>query len=79
MVLLAVYRIRLRRMGVTHRQPAVGLDLPLKLLIRERADGSAMVGYVSPAAIATRHGLPAELQARLQPVIELAAAAAGTT
>jgi uncharacterized protein (DUF302 family) len=59
--------------------PTAGLDLPLKILIWEEADGSAMVGYVSPAAIATRHGLPAELWARLQPVIALAAAAAGTT
>lgn len=58
--------------------PTVGLDLPLKVLIWEAADGTVTVGYNSPEWIGARHGLPAELQARLQPVAELAALAAGT-
>ena len=56
--------------------PTVGIDLPLKVLIWEAADGSATVGYNSPAWIGARHAVPGELRARLQPVEELAAIAA---
>ncbi len=56
----------------------VGIDLPLKVLIWEAADGTAIVGYNSPAWIGARHGVPDELRARLQPVEALAAIAAGT-
>jgi uncharacterized protein (DUF302 family) len=58
--------------------PTVGIDLPLKVLIWEAADGTATVGYNSPAWIGARHGVPEELRARLQPVEALAAIAAGT-
>lgn len=58
--------------------PTVGIDLPLKVLIWEAADGTATVGYNSPAWIGVRHGVPEELRARLQPVEALAAIAAGT-
>jgi uncharacterized protein (DUF302 family) len=58
--------------------PTAGIDLPLKVLIWEKDDGSVMVGYNSPAWIGARHGVPEELRARLQPVEELAAIAAGT-
>jgi uncharacterized protein (DUF302 family) len=44
--------------------PLVALDLPLKILVW--ADGSRTnVTYYSPAAIAARHGLDAELAAKL--------------
>jgi uncharacterized protein (DUF302 family) len=59
------------------QSPPVGIDLPLKLLIWEDADGIARVGYNSPDWIVSRHGLAAELRARLQPEVELAAIAAG--
>jgi uncharacterized protein (DUF302 family) len=58
--------------------PTAGIDLPLKLLIWEDAQGRVAVGYNSPAWIGARHELPEELRARLQPVEELAAIAAAT-
>jgi uncharacterized protein (DUF302 family) len=58
--------------------PTAGIDLPLKVLIWEAADGAVTVGYNSPTYIGARHGVPQELRARLQPVEELAAIAAGT-
>ena len=57
--------------------PAAGIDLPLKVLIWEDAQGRVTVGYNSPAWIGARHGVPDELRARLQPVEQLAAIAAG--
>jgi uncharacterized protein (DUF302 family) len=57
--------------------PTVGIDLPLKVLIWEAADGSVSVGYNSPAWIGARHPLPEELRERLQPVEELTRYAAG--
>jgi uncharacterized protein (DUF302 family) len=56
--------------------PTVALDLPLRVLIWEETDGTAVVGYSSPAWIGARHGVPEALQARLQPVEALAAIAA---
>ncbi len=58
--------------------PTAGIDLPLKVLIWEGAGGTVTVGYNRPEWIGARHGVPAALQARLQPVAELAAIAAGT-
>ena len=55
-----------------------GIDLPLKVLIWEDAQGRVAVGYNSPGWIGARHGVPDELRARLQPVEQLAAIAAGT-
>ena len=57
--------------------PSAGIDLPLKVLIWEAADGSVTVGYNSPAWIGERHAVPQELRGRLQPVAELATIAAG--
>jgi uncharacterized protein (DUF302 family) len=57
--------------------PTVGIELPLKVLIWEAADGTATVGYNTPAWIGARHGVPEELRARLQPVEALVAIAAG--
>jgi len=57
--------------------PSAGIDLPLKVLIWEDAQGRVAVGYNSPAWIGARHGVPEELRARLQAVEQLAAIAAG--
>src|SRR5208337_446599 len=39
---------------------AVGLDLPLKALVWEDADGKTWISYNDPVWIARRYGLPAE-------------------
>jgi uncharacterized protein (DUF302 family) len=45
-------------------RPLAAIDLPLKVAIWDDA-GQTMVSYSSPAALAARHRLPAELAARL--------------
>ncbi|MEM7567992.1 MAG: DUF302 domain-containing protein, partial [Pseudomonadota bacterium] len=37
----------------------VGLDLPMKVLAYETADGETMIAYTAPGALAERHGLDA--------------------
>ncbi len=59
--------------------PTAAIDLPLKVLIWEDAQGRVAVGYNSPAWIGARHEVPEELRTRLQPVEQLAAIAAGNT
>src|SRR5438045_2496501 len=39
--------------------PTAALDLPLKVLVWEMADGTVWVGYNTPAYLGERHGLPA--------------------
>jgi len=56
--------------------PAAGLDLPLKVLVWEDAQGKTWVAYNRPEYIVARHGLPAALAANLAGVIPLIAAAA---
>ena len=58
--------------------PTAAIDLPMKVVIWEDADGRVTAGYNSPAWIGARHGVPEELRARLQAVEQLAAIAAGT-
>jgi uncharacterized protein (DUF302 family) len=48
----------------------IGIDLPLKMLAWEDADGAVWVSYNDPAWLAARHGLGEEAQ---QTVRELAA------
>src|SRR5580658_10031293 len=58
--------------------PSVGIDLPLKALIYQAADGGTTIAYNDPRYITERHGLPAALAANLVavvPLIEQAAAA----
>ena len=38
-------------------QQTVGLDLPLRVLIWQDADGTTRVGYTNPAVIASGHGI----------------------
>lgn len=56
--------------------PSVALDLPLKILVWQDAEGNAWLSYNSPAYLQRRHGLPAELLSNLAGVEAIAAAAA---
>ena len=56
--------------------PAAGLDLPLKALAWEDAEGKAWVAYNDPQYIVRRHGLSPALAANLAaaaPIVGLAA------
>ena len=58
-------------------EPVAGLDLPLKALIFEAADGKTWIAWNDPQYIVRRHALPAALAASLAaavPLIERAAA-----
>jgi len=57
------------------RQPA-GIDLPLKALVWEDADGKAWFGYNDPAWIAERHGLGAASAAAVKAMAGLLSAIA---
>jgi uncharacterized protein (DUF302 family) len=52
-------------------QPSVGIDLPLKVLLWEDADGSSWLAYNDPAYITNRHGLPAHFNSNLAAVVPL--------
>ena len=41
--------------------PSIAIDLPLKLLVAEDADGKVWISYNAPAYIQARHHLPDEL------------------
>ena len=41
--------------------PSIAIDLPLKLLIAEDAEGKVWISYNAPAYIQARHHLPPEL------------------
>jgi uncharacterized protein (DUF302 family) len=51
--------------------PTAGLDLPLKLLAWEAADGQVWVAYNDPQYVVQRHRLPANLAANLAAVVPL--------
>ncbi|GLS45912.1 DUF302 domain-containing protein [Methylobacterium brachythecii] len=53
--------------------PDFGLELPLKLLVREGPDGKTLVVYTPAAALEGKHGLPAGLAGKLgaaEPLID---------
>ena len=56
--------------------PSVAIDLPLKILVWEDAQGKVWVSYNSPAYLQERHGLPPELLQNIAIVEALAAKAA---
>jgi uncharacterized protein (DUF302 family) len=56
--------------------PSIALDLPLKILVSEDAQGKVWLSYNSPEYLKERHGLPLNLLANIA-VIEKIAAAAG--
>ena len=47
--------------------PSVALDLPLRVLVREREDGKTVVAFHPAAPLLRRAGVPDELAARLDP------------
>ena len=49
--------------GVMVATPLAALDIPLKVLVWEDADGAVSVSYNSPAFLAERHHLEGELRA----------------
>ena len=51
--------------------PAAGLDLPLKALVWEDAEGHTQIAYNDPHYIIRRHGLDAALAANLAAVVPL--------
>jgi uncharacterized protein (DUF302 family) len=53
--------------------PSIAIDLPLKILISEDADGKVWVSYNSSAYLRERHGLPPDLLQNIA-VVELLAA-----
>ena len=55
--------------------PSIALDLPLKILVSEDAEGKVWLSYNSPAYLQQRHTLPAELVTALKTVEALATAA----
>jgi uncharacterized protein (DUF302 family) len=52
--------------------PSIALDLPLKLLVAEDAEGHAWISYNAPAYLTERHALPAEMVPVLTAVEALA-------
>lgn len=57
--------------------PGAAIDLPLKVLVWEDADGKVWVSYNSTEYIQTRHGLSPELVQNIAVVEEVAAKVAG--
>jgi uncharacterized protein (DUF302 family) len=56
--------------------PSIALDLPLKILVSEDAQGKVWISYNSPEYLKERHGLPSNLLPNIA-VIETLAATAG--
>ena len=54
----------------------IAIDLPLKILIWEDAQGKVWVTYNSPVYLQVRHGLPADLLPNISVIEALAKAAA---
>jgi uncharacterized protein (DUF302 family) len=56
--------------------PSIAIDLPLKLLVQEDAQGKVWISYNAASYLQARHGLPAELLQNIAVVETLAAKAA---
>lgn len=56
--------------------PSIAIDLPLKILVWEDAEGKVWLSYNSPEYLQERHGLPADLVQNIAVVGSLAAKAA---
>ncbi len=56
--------------------PTIAIDLPLKILVWEDAEGRAWISYNSAEYLMRRHHVPAELMQNLAAVEAIAAAAA---
>jgi len=57
--------------------PQVALDLPLRVLVREAADGRTLVSFHPAAAMLRRAGVPEALATRLDPAQRILAEAVG--
>ena len=55
--------------------PSVAIDLPLKILVAQDAQGKAWISYNSPGYLKERHGLPDNLLPNIAVVQALVAAA----
>lgn len=55
--------------------PSSAIDLPLKILVREDAEGNVWVSYNSPAYLQQRHHLPQELLPNIAVIENFVAAA----
>jgi len=62
--------------------PTIGIDLPLKVLVWQDAEGSTWLSYNDPAWLARRHGLGADAEATVKTLAgalnAVTAAAAGS-
>lgn len=56
--------------------PSAALDLPLKVLVSEEADGKVWLSFNAPEYLAQRHGIPGELVANIAGIRGLVSAAA---
>jgi uncharacterized protein (DUF302 family) len=56
--------------------PSIAIDLPLKILVWEDADGKVWISYNSPDYLRSRHNFPAELMQNLAAAERIAAKAA---
>lgn len=56
--------------------PSIAIDLPLKILVAEDAQGKVWVSYNSPEYLKSRYGLPGSLVANIAVVQVLAAKSA---
>jgi uncharacterized protein (DUF302 family) len=56
--------------------PSIAIDLPLKILVWEDANGEVWISYNSPDYLKERHGLPQELLQNIAVVKTLASKAA---
>ncbi|MEP4194134.1 MAG: DUF302 domain-containing protein [Aliishimia sp.] len=57
---------------VIQADQAAGLDLPMRVLVHEAADGSVQVSYHAPASLSEDHSVPAET-----PVLKMMTGALG--
>ncbi len=56
--------------------PSIAIDLPLKILVAEGADGKASISYNAPEYLQARHNLPVDLLQNISVAGALAAKAA---
>jgi uncharacterized protein (DUF302 family) len=56
--------------------PSIAIDLPLKILVWEDANGEVWISYNSPDYLKERHGLPQELLQNIAVIETLASKAA---
>ncbi|HEY4133450.1 MAG TPA: DUF302 domain-containing protein [Gemmatimonadaceae bacterium] len=59
--------------------PTIAIDLPLKLLVSEDADGVIWISYFAPESLQARHGLPVERAGPLTALEQLVSAVANQT